>query len=90
MQTETEGLPRPTESVECEGCNAIRESGGSTCGDCGTFLSIVPPDEMACLYCADPIGHFDILVSWPAAGVRAHFACYATAQHLVRAVGGAS
>jgi len=44
-----------------------------------------------CLYCPDPIGHFDMFVAWPAADVVAHFDCYAKAQQLVKAsAGGAS
>jgi hypothetical protein len=37
-----------------------------------------------CLYCPDPITHYDMLVAWPAADVVAHFGCYATAQQLVK------
>jgi len=37
-----------------------------------------------CLYCPDPITHYDMIVGWPAADVVAHFACYAKAQNLVK------
>jgi hypothetical protein len=31
-----------TNPADCEGCATVREEGGTTCGDCGTFLPLLP------------------------------------------------
>jgi hypothetical protein len=39
-----------TNPAVCEGCADVRENGGSTCGDCGTFLALVVPPAGACIF----------------------------------------
>lgn len=52
MPTEPKGHPHPEpdtgpKPTSCACCESTREAGGSTCGDCGAFLALVPPAAAA-------------------------------------------